>query len=411
MSVLSLADVYRARRRIEGRVLRTPLIESPSLSAIAGTPVFLKLETVQPTGSFKLRGASNALAELAERGCRQVVTASTGNHGRAVARALGIDATVCMSALVPENKVGAVRALGARVCIAGKSQDDAEREALRLAREEGFAYVPPFDDLSVIAGQATIGLEIVEALPDVAHIVVPLSGGGLFAGVALAARSANRAIRMSGVTMARGAAMHASLAAGWPVLVEEVDTLADSLGGGIGLENRYTYQLTRDFIDDTLLLDEDSIARGIAHAYRHERLVVEGAAAVGIAALLDGALPDTRARRGPLVIIVTGANVDINLHRRIAASSTGCPRHSILTKRHDVHHIARRSAASRTRAARPRGYRSDRSGLPRVGDRRRRDAACPAPRSARAQRRGGCQDCLAAALRQLRDQGQSGLFR
>ncbi|WMY11918.1 hydroxyectoine utilization dehydratase EutB [Paraburkholderia phenoliruptrix] len=320
MSVLSLADVYRARRRIEGRVLRTPLIESPSLSAIAGTPVFLKLETVQPTGSFKLRGATNALAELAERGCRQVVTASTGNHGRAVAhaaRALGIDAAVCMSALVPENKVEAVRALGARVCIAGKSQDDAEREALRLAREEGFAYVPPFDDLSVIAGQATIGLEIVEALPDVAHIVVPLSGGGLFAGIALAARSANRAIRMSGVTMARGAAMHASLAAGRPVLVEEVDTLADSLGGGIGLENRYTYRLTRDFIDDALLLDEDSIARGIAHAYRHERLVVEGAAAVGIAALLDGALPDTRARRGPLVIIVTGANIDINLHRRI----------------------------------------------------------------------------------------------
>ncbi|MET3247486.1 threonine dehydratase [Burkholderia sp. OAS925] len=322
-AVLSLADVYRARRRIEGRVLRTPLIKSPSLSAIAGAPVFLKLETVQPAGSFKLRGATNALAQLVEQGCRKVVTASTGNHGRAVAhaaRALGIEATVCMSALVPGNKVEAVRALGAQVRIVGKSQDDAEHEALRLVREEGFAYVPPFDDLNVIAGQATIGLEIVEALPDVAHIAVPLSGGGLFAGVAFAARSANRAIRMTGVTMARGAAMHASLAAGRPVLVEELDTLADSLGGGIGLENRYTYQLTRDLIDNTLLLDEDSIARGIVHAYQHERLVVEGAAAVGIAALLDGLLHDTRAERGPLVIIVTGANIDIDLHRRIVSA-------------------------------------------------------------------------------------------
>ncbi|CAG4917896.1 hydroxyectoine utilization dehydratase EutB [Paraburkholderia gardini] len=333
MSVLSLVDVYRARRRIEGRVCHTPLVESQSLSARAGTPVFLKLETVQPTGSFKLRGATNALARLAEQGCRKVVTASTGNHGRAVAhaaRALGIDATVCMSTLVPGNKVDAVRALGAHVRIAGKSQDEAEHEALRLVREEGFAYVPPFDDPHVIAGQGTIGLEIVEALPEVANIVVPLSGGGLFAGIAFAAKSANRAIGLTGVTMARGAAMHASLAAGQPVLVEEVETLADSLGGGIGLENRYTYALTRDLIDETVLLDEASIARGIVHAYRHERLVVEGAAAAGIAALLDGVLPAGRIKRGPLVLIVTGANIDMDQHRRIVdAASTQPASHTV----------------------------------------------------------------------------------
>ncbi|MFT4064479.1 hydroxyectoine utilization dehydratase EutB [Paraburkholderia sp.] len=319
-SDLSLADIYRARSRIEGRVCRTPLVESPGLSALAGTPVYLKLETVQPTGSFKVRGATNALARLAQQGCRRVVTASTGNHGRAVAhaaRALGIEATVCLSRLVPANKVEAVRALGAQVRIGGKSQDEAEHEALRLAREEGFAYVSPFDDPHVIAGQGTIGLEIVEAVPDVANIVVPLSGGGLFAGIALAAKSANRAIGLTGVTMARGAAMHASLAAGHPVLVEELDTLADSLGGGIGLENRYTYALTRDLIDETVLLDETSIARGIVHAYRQERLVVEGAAAVGIAALLDRALAAARIERGPLVLVVTGANIDIDLHRRI----------------------------------------------------------------------------------------------
>ncbi|AJZ57851.1 ectoine utilization protein EutB [Paraburkholderia fungorum] len=325
---LSLADVYRARRRIQGRVCCTPLVESPSLSARAGTPVFLKLETVQPTGSFKLRGATNALARLAEQGCRKVVTASTGNHGRALAhaaRALGIAATVCMSALVPANKVQAVRALGGKARIVGKSQDEAEHEALRLVREEDFAYVPPFDDPHVIAGQATIGLEIVEALPDVANIVVPLSGGGLFAGVAFAARSANRAIGLSGVTMSRGAAMHASLAAGHPVLVEEVETLADSLGGGIGLENRYTYALTRDLIDETVLLDEASIARGIVHAYRHERLVIEGAAAVGIAALLDGVLAAGRLKRGPLVLVVTGANIDMDQHRRIVDSASTQP--------------------------------------------------------------------------------------
>jgi threonine dehydratase len=336
MSALTLADVYRARQRIEGRAIATPLVHSISLSRIAGVPVHLKLETLQPTGSFKLRGATNALAQLAAQGCTRVVTASTGNHGRAVAyaaRALGIDATVCLSRLVPANKVDAVRALGAKVRVTGQSQDDSEHEALRLARDEGYAYVPPFDDPSVIAGQGTIGLEIVEVLPDVANIVVPLSGGGLFAGIALAAKSANSAIGLTGVTMARGAAMQASLAAGRPVLVEELDTLADSLGGGIGLENRYTYALTRDLIDETVLLDEASIERGIVHAYREERLVVEGAAAVGMAAVLDRALPAERIARGPLVLVVTGANIDMDLHRRIvghAASQAAAPLNSPL---------------------------------------------------------------------------------
>jgi threonine dehydratase len=320
MSAFSLADVYRARRRIEGRVCRTPLVESPALSRIAGVPVHLKLETVQPTGSFKLRGATNALAGLAEEGVTRVVTASTGNHGRALAhaaRSLGLEAAVCMSSLVPKNKVDAVAALGARVVIAGRSQDDAQVEALRLVREEGFAFVPPFDDPRVIAGQATIGLEILEALPDTAGIVVPLSGGGLFSGVAFAAKRIAPAVKMTGVTMARGAAMHASLAAGKPVLVDELETLADSLGGGIGLDNRHTFAMTREHIDQLVLLDEASIARGIVHAYREERLVVEGAAAVGMSAVLDRVLDEPR---GPLVIVVSGCNIDIELHRRLAGA-------------------------------------------------------------------------------------------
>jgi threonine dehydratase len=317
MSSLTLADVYAARRRIEGRVTRTPLVESAALSRIAGTPVHLKLETMQPTGSFKLRGATNALAVLAERGISKVVTASTGNHGRAVAhaaRALGMQAVVCMSALVPKNKVDAVDALGARVVIAGKSQDDAQAEALRLVCDEGFAFVPPFDDMNVIAGQATIGLEIMEALPDTASIVVPLSGGGLFSGVAFAVKKIRDDINMNGVTMERGAAMHASLAAGRPVLVDEIETLADSLGGGIGLDNRYTFAMTQTLIDNVVLFNEASIARGIVFAYREERLVMEGAAAVGIAAILDGCIDVTR---GPVVLVISGSNIDMNLHRRL----------------------------------------------------------------------------------------------
>ncbi|AET90976.1 ectoine utilization protein EutB [Burkholderia sp. YI23] len=321
MSALTLADVYRARQRIEGRALVTPLVQSMALSRAAGGPVHLKLETLQPTGSFKLRGATNALAQIAEAGCTRVVTASTGNHGRAVAhaaRALGIEAAVCMSSLVPKNKVDAVAALGARVVIAGKSQDDAQVEAQRLVREEGYAFVPPFDDERVIAGQATIGLEILEALPDAASIVVPLSGGGLFSGVAFAAKHIRRDVKMIGVSMERGAAMHASLAAGKPVFVDELETLADSLGGGIGLDNRHTFTMTRDLIDDVVLLDEVSIARGIVHAYREERLVVEGAAAVGMAALLDGAI---ETQGGPIVIVVSGSNIDIETHRRLIGAA------------------------------------------------------------------------------------------
>lgn len=317
MSSLTLADVYAARRRIEGRVTRTPLIESAALSRIAGTPVYLKLETMQPTGSFKLRGATNALAILAERGISKVVTASTGNHGRAVAhaaRALGMQAVVCMSALVPQNKVDAVDDLGARVVIAGKSQDEAQVEALRLVRDEGFAFVPPFDDMNVIAGQATIGLEIMETLPDTASIAVPLSGGGLFSGVAFAAKKIRDDITMTGVTMERGAAMHASLSAGRPVHVDEVETLADSLGGGIGLDNEHTFALTQTLIDNVVLLDEASIARGIVFAYCEERLVMEGAAAVGIAAILDGRID---VKRGPVVLVISGSNIDMNLHRRL----------------------------------------------------------------------------------------------
>lgn len=321
MSSLQLHDVYLARQRIELLVRRTPMEYSPSLSQRLGVAVYLKLESQQITGSFKLRGASNAVAQLsAEEKARGVVAASTGNHGRALAYAAsrqGVKATICLSHLVPANKVQAIRDLGAEVCIVGQSQDDAQREAERIANEQGATLLPPFDHPAIIAGQGTLGLEILEQQPDVVQILVPLSGGGLFAGVALAIKSVSANIITHGISMQRGAAMHASLAAGHPVEVEELPTLADSLGGGIGLNNRYTFNMTRDLCDHLHLLSETSIANALRHAYREERLVLEGAAVVGIAALLDGLIEP----RGPIVVVVSGRNVDIDQHLRVLAGA------------------------------------------------------------------------------------------
>ncbi|MBB3975598.1 threonine dehydratase [Rhizobium azooxidifex] len=319
---VSIDDIRAAAARIAGRVLRTPMVQSTVLQVMTGVPVHLKLEHHQTTGSFKLRGATNAVLSLtpAER-ARGVVAASTGNHGRALvhaARAEGAVATICMSKLVPENKVAEIRRLGAEVRIVGNSQDEAQEEVDRLVVEKGMVMVPPFDHAAVIAGQGTLGLEIIEQLPDVATVLVPLSGGGLAAGVAAAVKSANPRTRVIGLTMERGAAMKASLDSGRPVQVEELLSLADSLGGGIGLDNALTFSMCRDLLDDVLLLSEEEIAAGMRHAYGLEREIVEGAGAVGIAALLSGRLQSS----GPVVAILSGRNVDMILHRRIINGAT-----------------------------------------------------------------------------------------
>jgi threonine dehydratase len=192
-AVVALPEIETAAARIAGRVARTPLVTSPSLSRLCGQPIHLKLETRQPIGAFKLRGAMNAVLALTEDQRRRgLVTASTGNHGRAVAyaaREIGLAATICMSALVPANKVEAIRALGAQVRIVGRSQDDAQIEVERLVVEQGLTQIPPFDDPDVAAGQGTIGLELVKDLPDLACVLIPLSGGGLAAGIAVAVKA------------------------------------------------------------------------------------------------------------------------------------------------------------------------------------------------------------------------------
>jgi threonine dehydratase len=224
-----------------------------------------------------------------------------------------VRATICMSPLVPENKLAEIRRLGAEIRIIGNSQDDAQREVDRLVAEEGLVMVPPFDHAAVIAGQGTIGLEIIEDVPETAMMLVPLSGGGLAAGIAAAITAIKPHVQLVGVSMRRGAAMKASLDAGKPIEVEELPTLADSLGGGIGLDNRLTFAMCRDLLDEVVPLTEEEIAAGIRHAYGEEREILEGGGAVGIAALLAGKIRPT----GPIVAVLSGRNIDMGLHRRM----------------------------------------------------------------------------------------------
>jgi threonine dehydratase len=313
---LVLADILAAARTIGGVAVRTPLVPSPHLSALAGQDFLLKLETTQPIGAFKLRGAANAILNL-PAGIAGVTCCSTGNHGRGVAyaaRARGLRAVVCMSSLVPRTKVDGIRALGAEVRITGRCQDDAHAESRRIADEEGFVEISPFDDPHVIAGQGTIGLELMQDRPDLDMVLVPLSGGGLAAGVALAVKAIKPSARVIGVSMDRGAAMDASIRAGRPVEVEEVASLADSLGGGIGLDNRLSFPLCRDLLDDVVLVTEAEIYRALQTLFYEDRMVAEGACVVGIAALQAGRLP---APKGPIATIITGRNVDMAVFHRI----------------------------------------------------------------------------------------------
>ncbi len=315
--IIGIDEIERARDRLQGHIKHTPLVRSESLSQHAGAPVFLKLENLQPTGSFKLRGATNAVRSLSkEERQNGLVTASTGNHGRALAHAAsmqGATATICLSSLVPRNKIDAIRDLGADIRIVGKSQDDAMKEVARLVTQEGMKPVPPFDDPCVIAGQGTTGLEIIDDLPDVETVLIPLSGGGLAAGIAIAVKAKRPKARIIGISMQRGAAMVASLKTGRPVDVEELDTLADSLGGGIGINNRWTFAICKALLDEVILLDENEIADGIKHAALLENQTIEGAAAVGVGAILS---KKTRPA-GPTAIIISGGNIDPEQHRAI----------------------------------------------------------------------------------------------
>ena len=314
-----LAEVFLAKKRIRPIIYRTPLVPSSRLAEPLGTNVFLKLESLQVTGSFKIRGAANKLSVLSENE-RQggVITVSSGNHGRAVAyvaKEFGLRAVICVSEAVPDNKIRAIRELGAEIVVAGKTYDEANEFALQLKDERQLTMVHPFDDADIIAGQGTIGLELMDDLPEIDTIIVPLSGGGLLSGVALALKSIKPSIHTVGVTMDQGAAMVESLKAGHIVEVQEQPTLADALAGGLGEKNLYTFNLIQKYVDETVLVSESEIASAMVFALDKHHLVVEGGGAVGIAALMHKKVKKVGENT---VIVISGSGVDLAVLLRVA---------------------------------------------------------------------------------------------
>jgi threonine dehydratase len=321
---MNLQSIFQAQTSIALIARKTPLIRSDALADRVGSNVYLKLETLQETGSFKVRGAANKILSLtSNKKARGVVTVSTGNHGRAVAyvaRQVDIPATICISERVPQNKGDALERLNAEVVIHGQSQDEAEVRARQLQAERGATMIPPFDDPQIIAGQGTIGLELLADLPAIDTVLVPLSGGGLIAGIALALKSANPAIRVIGISMERAAVMYRSLQAGQPVQMPEEPTLADSLQGGVGLENQYTFKMVQQYVDEVILLSEEEIAAGMAFAFFEHHLVLEGAGAVGIGALLRHNVT-TLGRN--VAVVLSGGNVDMTSFLSVVQPAVG----------------------------------------------------------------------------------------
>lgn len=308
---INLGHIFQARNNIAVIARNTPQIQLSLPSLGQERNVFLKLENLQETGAFKVRGAANKILSLDEKlRSSGVIAVSTGNHGRAVAfvaKKLEIPATICISEKVPQNKLDNIRKLGAETVIVGQSQDEAEIHANQLIKAHGHTMIHPFDDPWIIAGQGTIGLELMESLPHLDTVIVPLSGGGLISGIALAVKSINPHIHVVGVSMQDGAVMAQSLQAGKPIELPEANTLADSLQGGIGLQNQYTFDMVNDLVDEIVLVSETEIAEAMAYLFKEEHLVVEGASAVGVAALLNQKIEKLG---GNIAVVISGSNVD-----------------------------------------------------------------------------------------------------
>lgn len=319
--VLTLADVERAQARILGRVRRTPLSESAALSRLAGCQVHLKLENLQFTGSFKERGAASRLLLLsdAER-VRGVITASAGNHAQAVAlhaSRLGVEATVVMPDGTPLVKIQATESHGARVLLHGSGYDDAAAHAAQIAGESGAVYVHPFDDVEVMAGQGTIGLELVEQLSEFDAVIVPVGGGGLIAGIATVLREKQPGVRIIGVQLRTFPGMRRALESETPTSLPPTalpggKTIADGIA--VRRVGQLTRQVVRANVDEIVLVDEEEIAEAILLLLERERTVAEGAGAVGLAALLHRDLGLTGRR---VVIVISGGNIDVNLVSRV----------------------------------------------------------------------------------------------
>lgn len=315
--MLTIRDVLEARDRIAGLVARTPLEASQTLSRAADAEVFLKCENLQKTGSFKVRGALNRILQISDADRpRGVVAASAGNHAQGVAYAsamAGVPATIVMPRNAAIAKVEATRGYGASVVLAGEDYAEAHGEAERLARETGALLVPAFDDAAVIAGQGTLGLEIVEQLPDVDAIVVPVGGGGLIAGVSVAARSRRRDVAMLAVQPALASTLEPSLAAKRRIESAPGRTIADGLAtAGVG---RLPWEILERGELRAVTVSEGEIAAAVLLLLERAKMVVEGAAAAALAGALGPLRERVRGRK--TVVVLSGGNIDVNLLDRI----------------------------------------------------------------------------------------------
>jgi len=320
---VELAQIEAARDRLEGSIEHTPYVRSRSLSAITGAQVSLKLESFQVTGSFKARGALNRLLALTpEEKARGVVAASAGNHAQGLAhhgRALGVGVSIVMPKAAPDVKVRRTKALGADVHLIGDSFDEACQAARRMGRDEHKTFVSAFDDADVIAGQGTIGLEVLEAEPDV--VVVPVGGGGLVSGIATAIKARKPDAEIVGVQAALVPSMVRALEQGAPTLVPAQKTLADGIA--VRQVGAHCVDLCQRHVDRVVTVDEDEIEAAVVHLLESDRTVAEGAGAVSVAALLTGRVPDIAGTK--VAAIVSGGNIDLPVLQRLIAKHATPP--------------------------------------------------------------------------------------
>jgi threonine dehydratase len=314
---VGLDDILAARERIDADIVHTPSTRAPSFSDLVPGRLLFKLENLQRTGSFKDRGSLNRLLHLDDEERRRgVVTASAGNHAQAVAwhaARLGIPATVVMPETAPLIKVANTRRYGARVVQRGSILDDAAVEARRLVDEEGLVMIHPFDDPRVVAGQGTVGLEIAEQVPHADLVVVPVGGGGLVSGTAIALKSRRPDVRVVGVETEAAPSASASRDAGRIVKIRSADTIAD----GIATKQvgDLTFALMERWVDDLVTVAEEDIASAILLLLERKKTVADGAGAVGLAALVSGAIPVGDGQT--VVVVLSGGNIDVNIVSRI----------------------------------------------------------------------------------------------
>lgn len=314
---VTLAMIQAARERLKGVAQKTGLSYTHSVSDRAGCKVFLKMENLQRTGSFKLRGAYNKVATLSDEERKKgVIAASAGNHAQGVALAAseyGCQSTICMPKHAPLAKVAATRGYGANVVLHGDFFDEAAAKAVELMNERGYTFVHPFNDPEVIAGQGTIALEILEQLAETEVIVAPIGGGGLISGLAIAAKSINPNIKIVGVQSKNMPSMQQSLAKGSPTTCNGKATLADGIA--VKTPGDVTYRICQQCVDDIVTVDENEIAEAILLLLERAKTVSEGAGAVPIAALLNGKISGIRNKR--VVAMVSGGNIDVNNMTRV----------------------------------------------------------------------------------------------